>query len=163
MRSDQLQKWALGAEIGGAVAVLITLGFLVFQMRENTNALQAQTYQALTQELNDWRTHWSDTERLILAQKHGQEGWQNLTRVEQRQIRMRSLIQWSIYESAYYANQRGVLGEREWTRFDRAICRLFGGRVLDDQQDDLWEPEGFTPMTELLTPDFVAYIESSCE
>ena len=138
MRSDQLQKWALGAEIGGAVAVLITLGFLVFQMRENTNALQAQTYQALTQELNDWRTHWSDTERLILAQKHGQEGWQNLTRVEQRQIRMRSLIQWSIYESAYYANQRGVLGEREWTRFDRAICRLFGGRVLVSCPVNTW-------------------------
>ena len=163
MRTDQLQKWTLGAEIAGAVAVVITLGFLVFQMRENTNAVQAQTYQALMQELNDWRTQGNDTERLILAQKHRQEGWQNLTRVEQRQIRMRSLIQWSIYESAYFANERGVLGGREWIRFDRAICRLFGGRVLDDQQDDLWEPEGFTPMTELLTPDFVDYIESSCE
>ena len=53
MRSDQLQKWALGAEIAGAVAVVITLGFLTFQMRENANAVQAQTYQALTQELND--------------------------------------------------------------------------------------------------------------
>ncbi len=76
---------------------------------------------------------------------------------------MRSLILWSIYESAYYANERGVLGERDWIRFDGAICRLFGGRVLDDQQDDLWEPEGFTPMTELLTPDFVDYIESGCQ
>ena len=162
MRADQLQKWALGAEIAGAVAVVITLGFLTFQMRENTNAVQAQTYQALMRELNDWRTQLSE-ERLILEQKHTQEGWQNLTIVEQRLIRVRSLILWSIYESAYYANERGVLGEREWIRFDLAICRLFGGRVLDDQQDDLWEPEGFTPMTELLTPDFVAYIESSCE
>ena len=65
MRSDQLQKWALGAEIAGAVAVLIALGFLVFQMRENTNALQAQTYQALMQELNDWRTQGNTTERLM--------------------------------------------------------------------------------------------------
>ncbi len=37
--------------------------------------------------------------------------------------------------------ERGVLGEREWIRFDVAICRLFGGRVQDDQQDGLWEPE----------------------
>ena len=163
MRSDQLQKWALAAEIAGAVAVVVTLGFLTFQMRSNTNTLQAQTYQALMQELNDWRTQGSDTERLILGQKHRQEGWQNLTRVEQRQIRMSSLVQWSIYETAYYANERGVLGEREWIRFDVAICRLFEGRAREVPQVDLWEPEGFTPMTELLTPDFVDYIESSCE
>ncbi len=163
MRGDQLQKWALGAEIFGAVAVVVTLGFLVFQMRENTNALQAQTFQALMQELNEWRTQGNDPERLILGQKHRQEGWQNLTRVEQRLIRMPSVILWSIYESAYYANERGVLGEREWIRFDVGICRLLGGRVQDDQQDGLWEPEGFTPMAELLTPDFVDYIESSCE
>ena len=112
MRSDQLQKWALAAEIAGAVAVVVTLGFLTAQMRSNTNALQAQTYQALTQELNDWRAEEGNTERLILGEKHRQEGWQNLTRLEQRQIRIRSLIQWSIYETAYFANARGVLGGR---------------------------------------------------
>ena len=158
MRSDQLQKWALGAEIAGAFAVVITLGFLTLQMRENTNAVQAQTYQALMQELNDWRTQGNDTERLILAQRHRQEGWQNLTRVEQRQIRMRSLIQWSIYESAYFANERGVLGEREWIRFAVGICRRRMALA------DFWDPGGgITPMSELLTPDFVDYIESSCE
>ena len=35
--------------------------------------------------------------------------------------------------------------------------------VLARAEDDRWAPEGFTPMTELLTPDFVDYIESSCE
>ena len=63
MRSDQLQKWALGAEIAGAVAVVITLGFLTLQMRENTNAVQAQTYQVLMQELNNFRQF--RTEQLV--------------------------------------------------------------------------------------------------
>ncbi len=158
MRPDQLQKWALGAEIAGAVAVVITLGFLAFQMRENTNAVQAQTYQALMQELNDWRTQGNDREQLILGQKRRQEGWQSLARVEQWQLRSRSNIRWGIYESAYFANERGVLGDREWIRFEAAICRGFGGRG----NDDLWEPEGFTPMTELLTQEFVAYVERLC-
>ena len=148
-------------ETMGFLAVAAGLAFVVVEMRNNTNAVQAQTYQALMQELNDWRTQ-GGPERLILEQKHRQEGWQSLTTVEQRQIRVRSLILWSIYESAYYANERGVLGEREWIRFDVGICRLLGGRVQDDQQDGLWEPEGFTPMTELLTPDFVDYIERLC-
>ena len=67
-------------------------------------------------------------------------------------------IYWGIYESAYYANERGVLGEREWIRFAVGICRR---RVA---LADFWDPGGgITPMSELLTPDFVDYIESNCE
>ena len=157
MRSDRLQKWALGAEVAGAAAVVLTLGFLAFEMRGNTNAVQAQTYQALMQELNDYRVLLSDRERIELQERFREDGWQSLTRVEQRQLRIPSLIRWGIYESAYYANERGVLGEREWERFDVAICRGLAA------QADLWEPEGFTPMTELLTPEFVDYIEGSCQ
>ena len=157
MRADQLQKWTLGAEIAGAAAVVVTLGFLAFQMRENTNAVQAQTYQALMHELNDYRALTVDREQAELEVKFKEQGWQGLTRVEQRQIRSRSNIRWGIYESAYFANERGVLGEREWIRFDVAICRGLAAEA------DLWESQGVTPMTELLTPEFVDYIESICE
>ncbi len=157
MRSDQLQKWALGAEIAGAVAVVVTLGFLALQMRENTNAVQAQTYQALMQELNDYRALTFNPGLSELEVKFREEGWQDLGRVEQQQIWLNIVIRWGIYESAYFANERGVLGEPEWERFDIGICRTIRSHA------DVWEPEGFTPITELLTPDFVEYIESSCE
>ncbi len=158
MRSDQLQKWALGAEIAGAVAVVITLGFLTFQMRENTNAVQAQTYQALMEELNNYRALTVDPGLAEVEGKFRVGGWQGLTRVEKLQLRSRANIRWGIYESAYFANERGVLGEPEWERFVDGICR---GLLADA---DLLEPEeGFTPMIELLTPEFVDYIESSCE
>jgi hypothetical protein len=42
---------ALAAEIIGGAAVIITLIFLVMETRENTRAVQAQTYLALTSEL----------------------------------------------------------------------------------------------------------------
>ena len=79
MRSDQLQKWALGAEIAGAFAVVVTLGFLTFEMRGNTNAVQAQTYQALMQELNDFRQLLLDPELIRVSEKFNEEGWQGLT------------------------------------------------------------------------------------
>ena len=69
---------------------------------------------------------------------------------------MPSVILWGIYESAYFANERGVLGDPEWERFYVAICRARASAA------DMWEPDGFTPMVELLTPAFSAYIESSC-
>ena len=157
MRADRLQKWAFGAEVAGAVAVVVTLGFLALQTRENTNAVQAQTYQVLMQELNDYRALTVDRELVEIDQKFREEGWQSLTRVQQQQLRSRSNIRWGIYESAYFANERGVLGAREWTRFEVAICRGLAAEA------DLWEPQGHTPMTELLTPDFVDFIASSCE
>ncbi len=42
-----------------------------------------------------------------------------------------------------------MFGEREWTWFEVAICRA------TVSQADYWNPQGITPMTELLTPEFV--------
>ena len=35
MSDTRLQKWALAAEVFGAIAVVVTLGFLVFEMRDH--------------------------------------------------------------------------------------------------------------------------------
>ena len=92
-----------------------------------------------------------------MQDKADEQGWETLTREEQRVLRMPSVILWGIYESAYFANERGVLGDPEWERFYVAICRA---RTM---AADMWDPEGFTPMVELLTPAFLAYIKSTCE
>jgi hypothetical protein len=39
----KLEKWALGAEILGGVAIVVTLIVLVIEVRGNTSAIQAQT------------------------------------------------------------------------------------------------------------------------
>lgn len=52
MDKEKLQVWALTAEIISGVAVVATLLFLAFEMRDNTNAAQAQTFQTLMQEIN---------------------------------------------------------------------------------------------------------------
>ena len=57
-------------------------------MRENTNVLQAQTYQALMQELNDMRELTFDPELIRVQEKFNEEGWQGLTTAEQRRVRI---------------------------------------------------------------------------
>ena len=156
MKSKQLRKWALAAEIVSAVAVIITIGFLAVQLKDNTNALQAQMYQELMRDLNDWRVMVNDPVQLKLPVKHRTEGWDSLSSVERSQLRMPTLTLFGIYESAYFANQRGVLGAGEWARFHSAICRQFSNKA------DLWNAEGMTPMRELLTPEFSDYIERTC-
>ena len=60
MDKNNLKVWALAAEVIAAVSVVVTLGFLVLETRANTNASQAQTYQLLMQELNDYRALLSE-------------------------------------------------------------------------------------------------------
>ena len=157
MKNKKLQRLALGAEIISAVAVVITIGFLAFQIMKNTNATQAQTYQLLMQEMNAYRRLFTEPGVAAVVVKYRQEGWDNLDPVEQRQLYSTATIRWGFYESAYYANKRGVLGQPEWQRFERAFCRGLIDRL------SVWNPEGYPEMTELLTPEFVKFVEETCK
>jgi hypothetical protein len=158
VRVESLQKWALVAEVVGALAVVTTLAFVAVETRANTNALQAQTFQSLMQELNDYRLTLLDhPERYAIVDRARDDGVQSLTRQEIQTLRLPILVQWGIYESAYFANARGVLGPIEWTRFASAMCRTA------QTGENYWVVEGFAPVAETLTPEFVSFIEAECE
>jgi len=124
---------------------------------KNTNATQAQTYQLLMQEMNACRTLMAEPDIAAIVEKVTQQGWDNLEPVKRRRLYGTATINWGFYESAYFANKRGVLGESEWKRFEMAYCR----RRME--QPYLWNPEGFTPMNNLLTPEFVDFVEAICQ
>lgn len=158
MDKEKLKVWALAAEVISGIAVVVTLVFLVFGMRSNTSATQAQTYQLLMQELNAYRTLFAEPGMAAIVVKFEQQGWDALEPVEQRQLYATATIRWGFYESAYYANKRGVLGESEWQRFVRAYCRA-RRRGLPVP----WNPKGLIPVTELLTPEFVEFVQATCK
>ena len=159
MKNKKLQKWALGAEIVSAVAVVVTIGFLTFQMMENTNAIQAQTFQELMRDINNWRSSIREIERSQLMSKWREDGVDGLSKEELDVLRIVYLELWGIYESAFFANERGVLGEDEWGRFEKVICR-----ERRTQDNVFWGSsyEGLFSFDEILTPIFVDYVETQC-
>ena len=157
MDKDKLRNWALVAEVVSGIAVIVTLAILVFEMRNNTSATQAQTYQLLMQEMNNYRRLFTQPDLAAVVLKYRHHGWENLDPVEQRQFYSTATIRWGFYESAYYANKRGVLGEPEWQRFERAFCRGLNDRL------SVWNPQGYPAMTEFLTPEFVKFVEETCK
>lgn len=52
MENQQLQKWALIAEIIGGLAILATLVILVFEINASTQAMRAQTAQEIWNQLS---------------------------------------------------------------------------------------------------------------
>lgn len=159
MKSKQLRKWALVAEIVSAVAVVITIAFLAFQMRDNTNALQAQTYQELMRDINNWRSAIRDSGYLSESQLSEivAEGISD----EMGALRITWLELWGIYEAAFFARERGVLGENEWIRFEFMICFSRRGQA----SQIFWESEygGLPGYSETLTPAFVDYVARQCD
>jgi hypothetical protein len=157
MKNKQLRKWALGAEIISAFAVVVTIGFLAVQTMDTTNALQTQTFQALMHDTNEWRASIVSPDMADLRVKWRDQGFESLSKTEQYRIRTTNLVLWGIYESAYFANERGVLGSIEWSRFEVAICRS------RKQDIGYWELEGLASFSVLLTPQFMEYIQQTCD
>ena len=157
MDREKLQVWALTAEIISGIAVVATLLFLAFEMSDNTNAAQAQTYQILMQEINGYRKMIGDPSMAQVFVKQRDEGWESLNEVEKRQYRSSNLVIWGIYESAYFANQRGVLGASEWSRFDVRLCGLFENSQFQ------WASGHEAPIRVLHTAEFVEYVENHCQ
>ena len=129
MSERYLQKWAFVAEIVSATVVVLTVAFLVFEMRANTNAIHAQTHIALTEQLNGWRETvstpmWMDAQERVRA-----EGLYTVSREDRRRYVLGRLNLWSIYESAFVSHQNG---------FDRVSVGLrmaIGGKTGNKRRD----------------------------
>ena len=157
MDKANLQKWALVAEIFGGIAVVVTLIFLVLETRENTSALKAQTYHFLTAELNDVRQDANEPDMSEMIWSLRQTGLEALDDVERWRVMNFVTGLFGVYESAYFALERGTLGAEEWARFHDRIC--FNRQVYDE----IWNPERGGSIVSSITPQFRNFIESECQ
>ena len=114
------------------LSVVVGIVFLGAEMRLNTQAIQAQTRDSITEKQMTY-SEWIAT---------------NPETADSR-LTMTVSALWSIYENAYFARERAVLGDSEWARFERQICQF---------QASAWA----LGVHVRLTPAFRAYVESSC-
>lgn len=148
MDNDRLNNWAHFAEIVSGIAVVGTLIFLIFEIRENSDLIRANTFDRNIESLIDWRMQIiSDEESLRTMADYWSIDDPDLLR---RQLLVVSM--WSIYEKTYYSQQYGLIGPAEWERFDTIICRYTQTRP------DFWKEN----IAKFLTEDFRNYVVSNC-
>jgi hypothetical protein len=153
--NQKLSDWASIAEIVSGTAVVVTLVFLILGIRENTAVTRASMYQRSTEQILDWRNQTiNDPEiaRLFQAFLAGDnEGINGISELRQIQL-MANIFQ--IYEQAYFAEQYGVMGPSEWSRFETQICSYH----------DLAQASPVITDTVygLMTQEFVTYMREQC-
>ncbi len=133
---------ALGAmgEVGGAVAVVFTLGYLAAQIRQNTRTTQFAAIQALEQGVSSTMASWTSSVESAVLVDRGFSDYASLSREEQ--VYMQLLIRRLLLgmDSNYWAYTHRILPAELWER-EREVLRWWvnsaGGRVA-------WSRGGFS-------------------
>ena len=150
-----LSTLAQFAEIVASVAVLITLVFLVVGVRQNTEITRSAAYDRSMAGLNEWRLAIAtDPELAAIFETYVQKDPASQGPTDFRLGLILNAL-WGVYENAYYAHERRILDDAEWSRFEIQICISYG------RESYRWAT---TPGIRLfLTENFASYTESLCE
>lgn len=134
-----MELGALG-EFVGAIAVVVTLGYLAIQIRQNTQSMEesrrlslAQTYQVRADALQEMVVHAADSEHIapILA-KLADLGYpedvsslDQLSSIERGRFRLWQIGQQTHWDNMFYQYERGFLAEEYYRdSFRVRVARL---------------------------------------
>jgi hypothetical protein len=147
MARRTLQDWASIAEIVGAFAIVISLAYVAYEIRENTRALEATSRQSLADQDLEFIGSALDSSVVAVAYAKYWAG-QELSNLELSQLIEREHPNFRIFENAFYQHAIGAIAESEWQRYvqiiDVVICD-----AMKDPATQMWQR--YAPS---FTPDF---------
>lgn len=114
---------ALGAigEIVGAVAVVLTLGYLAVQIRQNTRALRASTHQALIDSTLMYQSLTLNNPDVARIRLYGAMDPSKLTEEDQYRFRTAMEMLFRLIENAFVQHEEGTLGDEGWHRYAETV------------------------------------------
>ncbi len=143
---------ALGAigEIVGAFAVVLTLGYLAIQMRQNVTGMKVAAKQEMTRQYSDYVDLLLANPELRALNRRGMNG--EALNDDDRAVFLLLIAKACWYfASMHYQYQQHSLSEDEWNQSKQLIASY----CLAPGFKSYWEERGFT-----YSDSFRAYIES---
>jgi len=150
MKLDKLNQWlTLAANIG----VIAGIVFLAYQIKQNTSAIQADSYQGLIEtSAGFWENLAVNTDVLGLIVK-ARTDRNALSQEEALRLVALGDAQWIRFQGAYQHWQRGSLSTGDWQSYANAICSSNG--LINVAQEMSWHG-----VRDQLLEDFVEYVEA---
>jgi hypothetical protein len=139
-----LQDWASIAEIIGAIAIVISLAYVAFEISENTKALQATTRQSLSDNDLTYFATALDSSVVAIAQDKLLRG-EELSTLETSQLKERQHLNFRIFENGYSQFLLGSIEPKEWERYAQVIrinlCQYLPARLMWQDVRHGFDPE----------------------
>jgi len=141
----RFQKWAFVSELVASAAVVVSLVFLSYEVRENTRAIEGTAFQELI--------HASDASLLAVATdsalasiwNRGAE-YDSLSPSDQARFFALTRVFWRNYENAYLQYRRGLINPEEWGVYFGLAC---------ESKSTSWALH-----RDAMTPSFVEVVET---
>ncbi len=109
-------------EIAGVMAVVLSLVFVGYEIRQNTAAVQAATMQALTDGSQEYLMLLSSDSELTAIRMKARSSPELLTDIEADRYRSLRRSRWVRFQNAFSQYQRGTLGHDDWSFYEGFVC-----------------------------------------
>ncbi len=154
--NQKLSDWGSIAEIVSGFAVVVTLVFLVLGIRENNELTRASVYESNINGLMQWRSEISrDRETAAIWETYRSGIYDSLDATDQTRMRQMAANGMNVYEKAYYfAQEYGVMGASEYSRFERMACFQYEWAAKNQ--------ETLETMHRIMTEQFMSYPRDTC-
>ena len=144
MERHKLDDWARIAEIVGAIAIVISLLYVAFELRENNRILQVNSRQVLSNQDLMFFESAIDPSVIAIAIDKAERG-EALSDLEWSQLERRQSMNFRIFEHAFYLYRSGALELSEWERYQRIIrnniCSNPSAQRLWSRSGTSWDPD----------------------
>ena len=156
MNDKALKRFAMISEILGGLAVIVTLIILIFEVRGNTQAVRAATYDSLVGSLVDQRMAMiTDNELQEMDFVQASEGREAFTPRQSRMFFNLFVSRFQNYERAYTQWRAGNLDDDSWERFKLRIC--------NDSGNPAFEVNVGSEIDRLTTASFTDFRKNQCK
>ena len=124
MKKLSLSQWSDLSQVVSAVAVVASLIYVGFEIRQNTEASRAATRQSIAE--TDFEYVGATLDALTLAEGEAKyEAGLDLSPTERFILRERQHLNFRIFENAHYQYRAGLLEAETWERYRWVISRQF--------------------------------------
>lgn len=122
-KMSSLERGALVAEIVGAVAVVISIIYLGYQVGENTSAVRVQTAHALL-ELQMQRAAWDKDIAHVELVMRGDTDPSSLSPAEWEKYGTDRSGDFNLWEQVHYSYLHGDIDPEQWKSWDRSYVSM---------------------------------------
>lgn len=129
--------WKVFSELVGLSAVLLTLIFVGFELRQNTRAVESSATQEVHANFASWYESLQGDPALLMITVKGMQDYGSLTTAEKAQFIAVFMVFSSNCQTAYYKWRDGLLDEELWGGW-RALSQNFfstaGGKAFWEER-----------------------------
>ena len=137
MRNNKFFSLSTATELLGLVAVLITLVFVGFELRQNTKAVESSATQEVHANFAAWYASLQGDPELLMITVKGMQDYGALDVAERGQFIAVFMVFSSNCQTAYYKWREGLLDEELWGGWRELSLNFFstaGGKVFWEER-----------------------------